>query len=918
MNFLNFTPLGIMLVLTLLRFKKLKKNAETTPRYWASALAIPAVIVALTFVIIIFADMPPAVAAGFYFGLLAINFLATYLQDNVAKTFEGKLKSAEEMTERWRSSLEAVRNARIREREADEKFMQLDKLLRAVNQTAMLLLSVEEREGLDTAMAHSFETIGQCLNTDGMVLFRFALSDNGFALVPEYQWSSDFAKEEIAQHSESMEQNGPFMSPTSEITEQFSDILEDASTEFTFGSLPFWEEMVNSDTPFNGLISDLPAEEQNFMGQFAELTKSIAIIPIHLNRESWGMYIIHNFEQYHIFSDEEMEILRSASLMMASTYHRVVQSEEIEQATLASVQKSRFLATISHELRTPLNAIIGVSNIELERDSHSQDIVESFEVIRNSGTTLLGIVNDILDISKVETGKLDLLPVEYDTTSLINDTTRLNVMRIDEKPISFIVKVDENLPKTLTGDDLRIKQVLNNVLSNAIKYTDKGSVTFEAFLEKSSETDVMLVFTIQDTGQGMSPEQLSAMYDEYSMFNQEANRETEGAGLGMSITKKLVDMMDGRIEGQSEVGVGSVFKIYLQQRKTDEAVIGKEAADNLQNFRLSEKAQHPQIKRNYMPYGNVLIVDDVDANIFVAKGLMKPYGLTIETAISGYEAIEKVNEKMQSDKFYDIVFMDHMMPGMDGVEAMQKIRSNGYNHPIIALTANAVVGQKELFLESGFDDFISKPIDTKLLDAHLNSYIYSKQSAETLAAAEQQKNDRAYVSDNTDEQALAMLTKVNALNVESAVESMGGMADFYIDTVKLTLRLLPKTLEKMSEYVKFDIRGFTVEVHGLKSVLRNIGANTLGDSAEALENAGLNNDLDYCNEFYPHFKGEVGEFIDSLSAVFPAKVKENDGGGERALLDTLLEEAVFALEEFDCNEALIKIRKLEEILNDVI
>ena len=606
--------------------------------------------------------------------------------------------------------------------------------------------------------------------------------------------------------------------------------------------------------------------------------------------------------------------------------YRIRSSSSELKVMEASSQKSKFLSTISHELRTPLNAIIGVSNIELEQSTHTSNVVESFEIIRNSGTTLLGIVNDILDLSKAETGKLDLMPVEYDITSLISDTARLNLMRVGEKPLEFTVKANENLPKTLIGDDLRIKQVLNNFLSNAIKYTEKGSVTFEAHTEKSedlSNDSVMLVFTIRDTGQGMTPEQLSALYDEYSMFNQEANRETEGTGLGMSITKNLVDMMNGKIEAQSEVGVGSVFKICLQQRLADEAVIGKEAAENLQNFK-SSNTQRQIIERSYMTYGKVLIVDDVDANLFVAKGLMKPYGLNIETATSGFEAIEKISGKTQASEFYDIVFLDHMMPGMDGVETLQKIRQSGYTHPIIALTANAVVGQKEIFIESGFDDFISKPIDTKLLDTHLNMYIRDKQSPETLALARQQKLQSELpvleTIDGDTEPTITALKNIPELDVDSAIAAMGSMTDMYIGTTKLTLRLLPKTLEKMSGFVKTDIRAFTVEVHGLKSVLRNIGANTLGNNAEALENAGIKDDAAYCNEHYSAFETDLAEFITKLSAAFPEKAKQASGehSEQRILFQSLIDEAVYALDEFDCDEAIIRLKKMEEILHEII
>jgi signal transduction histidine kinase/CheY-like chemotaxis protein len=415
-----------------------------------------------------------------------------------------------------------------------------------------------------------------------------------------------------------------------------------------------------------------------------------------------------------------------------------------EQAETANRVKSDFLARMSHEIRSPLNAILGITEMQLEKEGLPPDTVEALDKVNNSGHMLLNIINDILDLSKIESGKMELVPANYEVASVINDTVHLNIVRFESKPIKFSLKVDENVPAKLFGDDLRIKQVLNNILSNAFKYTDSGRVDMTISADTAGEGapdsggSVTLVFRVSDTGHGMTQDQIKRVFEDYARFTTEANRQIEGTGLGMSITKHFVDLMKGKITVESEPGKGSTFTIRIPQGYVDSTVLGKEGAANLEQLHIDRKAgnKRASIIREYMPYGRVLVVDDMEPNLYVAKGLLGPYGLSIDTSSNGPEAIEKI----KSGQTFDIIFMDHYMPEMDGMETTKIIRSLGYKEPIIALTANALVGQAKIFLENGFDGFISKPIDTRQLNSALNKYIRDKYPAETVEAARQLKN----------------------------------------------------------------------------------------------------------------------------------------------------------------------------------
>jgi len=543
-----------------------------------------------------------------------------------------------------------------------------------------------------------------------------------------------------------------------------------------------------------------------------------------------------------------------SGLFSLHSYRREARFAEAAQlkAKKANEAKSKFLATMSHEIRSPMNAIIGISEIELADENVSESTKEALTKIYNSGYMLLGIINDILDLSKIETGKFEILPIKYDTPSLINDTIQLNLMRLGSKPIEFVLKISEDMPLDLFGDELRIKQVLNNLLSNSFKYTKKGKVTLEIYTEtpQNSENDsIYFVAKISDTGIGMTKEQVAQLFDEYSRFNMEINRTVEGTGLGMNITKSLVEMMQGKIAVESVPGVGSVFTVHLMQKSIGAKTIGKEIVENLQKFQLSkgQRMNANQFKREYMPYGSVLIVDDAEINLFVAKGLLTPYGLKIETVTSGSDALKKI----EAGNVYDIVFMDQMMPEMDGIETTKKIREAGYMHPVVALTANAIVGQAEVFAENGFDGFISKPIDIRQMNTILNKMIRDKQKPEVIAEARKQK---------------AAAQKDAPKEIAEKESQKHELFAFFTKDAKKALLIFKNTLANIATATNEDLHLFTINVHAMKSALANINEQEVSQLAGVLEQAGREQDKKTITSKAEEFIKNLESIIEKIDA----------------------------------------------------
>jgi signal transduction histidine kinase/CheY-like chemotaxis protein/PAS domain-containing protein len=530
-----------------------------------------------------------------------------------------------------------------------------------------------------------------------------------------------------------------------------------------------------------------------------------------------------------------------------------------EAAEESNRAKGVFLAHMSHEIRTPMNAILGISEIELRNQNMPIETEDAFKNIYESGNLLLNIINDILDFSKIDAGKLEIFPYRYEIPSLINDTIQLNQMRFESKPITFDVSIDENTPLEFIGDDLRIRQILNNLLSNSFKYTDTGNVKLTVKAEPHpGDNYANLVLQVSDTGQGMDEAQVEKLFEAYSRFNTDTNRAVAGTGLGMNITKCLVEMMDGEITVKSELGKGTTFTVLLPQEIYGTEVCGPDVVKRINSFEFHGDAIVKKARHLYepLPYGNVLVVDDVGTNLYVAKGMLVPYELQVDTAESGFEAIQKV----KNNGAYDVIFMDHMMPKMDGMETVRILRETGYKAPIVALTANAVVGQAEIFLANGFDGFISKPIDSRELNQALLQFVKNEENRKSF----------------------------NKSLVKTQQAQLYSMEKLFVIDAYNTLNVLRDTLVNINGIKKNELLEFTTAVHGIKTALTNIGEAEASQTARALEKAGSDNQINTIARGIPGFIQTLEQLIEKYR---PEEIIEDE--------DAIIEDTDFLKEKIN-------------------
>jgi len=552
--------------------------------------------------------------------------------------------------------------------------------------------------------------------------------------------------------------------------------------------------------------------------------------------------------------------------------------------------KSEFLAMMSHEIRTPMNAILGMAELAM-REKELPRAQEHVLTIRKSGMNLLSIINDILDFSKIESGKMEIVPVDYHFMSLIKDVTSIIGIKAAESQLEFRVSVDNRIPPALVGDEVRIRQIILNILSNAVKYTSKGFVALTVTSNRLDEEKVNVTIEVADSGRGIKQEDIGKLFKDFVQIDLVKNKGIEGTGLGLAITRSLVKAMGGAINVRSKYGKGSVFTVVLPQK------ISKQ-----QDFTDDTTAAvftAPAVK--------ALVVDDVQTNLVVAQGLLSFYGMEVHTCLSGAEAIEAV--KAQD---YDLVFMDHMMPEMDGIEAAMRIRNLGRRYtklPIIALTANAVSGMKQMFKRNGFNDYLSKPVDTAKLNAVLERWIPKEKQVKLSADAAAARS--ATVTNNPAVTEIA----ISGVDTAKGLSMVRGSAESYLQVLSVFYKDGQTKLAEINNALNApDLRLYTTYVHALKSASANIGATQLSETALALETAGKEGNRAYIDEYTPRLVYDLKLVLFNLGNFLRANAdKSRQSGGAvdtDALKNTLgrLKEAVSTVAIGDIRAAMKELQ----------
>ena len=555
--------------------------------------------------------------------------------------------------------------------------------------------------------------------------------------------------------------------------------------------------------------------------------------------------------------------------------------EEKVSAESANRAKSDFLANMSHEIRTPINAVLGMNEMIKREDRRARDLADTdaqaskeavknigiyADYVENAGHNLLAIVNDILDFSKIEAGRLDLTEAPYMLSSLINDLSTMTLIKAQDKNLEFTVDMDGDIPDYLSGDEVRVRQILTNLLNNAVKYTEFGSVRFTVRGERRGEGELLLTASVSDTGIGIRPEDIDKLFSKFERLEMERNSTVEGTGLGLVITRRLLDMMGGTINVESEYGKGSVFTVTIPQKIASDVPVG----DYRGRFETTAQESGTYLESFRAPNARILLVDDTKINLTVVMSLLKNTLLNIDTALSGAEAVEMA-EKTE----YDLILMDQRMPGMDGTEALHRIRELGNcasgASPIICLTADAVVGARERYLAEGFTDYLTKPIDSRSLEKLLMRHL------------PKDKVERVRVETDDAEAAKGPAAEEFESLRTAGTDPVIGLkfcrndADFYRTVLS---EYAHGGKEKMQElknsFASEDWKDYTIHVHALKSTSKMIGASELSEAAARLEAAASAGDGDAVRAEHGAMLEKYEAVVSAIRSIIPDEASDED------------------------------------------
>lgn len=599
-------------------------------------------------------------------------------------------------------------------------------------------------------------------------------------------------------------------------------------------------------------------------------------------------------------------------ISVIGTIQEIIHIEkEKQQAILSSEAKAKFLANMSHEIRTPINAVLGMDAMIL-RENQDPKIKEYAVDIRNAGQTLLGLINDILDMSKIESGKMKIVPAEYDFSSMLHDIANMISMKANDKNLEFNVLVNQQLPSRMYGDEIRIRQVLINILNNAVKYTEQGSVTFKVD-GKVEEDDAILLFSVKDTGIGIKEEDLSKLFVEFERLDEDRNRNIEGTGLGMNITAQLLEMMGSHIQVNSVYGQGSEFFFELRQK-----IMNPEPIGNLEE-RIRQQTQEYIYNASFTaPDAHLLVVDDNAVNLKVFCGLLKDTKVQIDQVESGMECLERVRKN-----HYDIIFLDHMMPEMDGIETLHAMKEmQDYPckaTPVVALTANAVAGAKEMYLSEGFDEFLAKPIIPDKLENLIRRMlprellVFDMGEPVQMPSVEHEEAQQAVSVDANDTE------DVELPEVEGIEWDYGEMhlhdKSLLLDTARDFYRMLDTEADYLEDCYHQIFSGteeaesreqvlnlYRIKVHAMKGSSALIGAMQLFGLAKTLEYAARDEKISVIEHLTPVFLQEWRSYKEKLEVCMPPE-DERIAVEDFSVILEYLDILKPAMEEQDIDEA---------------